>query len=100
MLHDEVAEVVGPVGAEAEALEALAVLVDEPVLLEEGTELEEDVWECRRRIDLLLRACRCGGRGKEGRVKGGHASGELLSCAGSRARGAEGGEGRDKGRGV
>ena len=46
------------------------MLVDEPVLLEEGTELEEDVRECWCCVDLLLCAFRCRGRGKKERVKG------------------------------
>ena len=76
------------------------MLVDEPVLLEEGTELEEDVRECRCRIDLLLCAFRCGGRGKEGRVKGVTRAVSYYRVRDRVRAGPRKGKGQDKGRGM
>ena len=54
MLHDEVSNVVRTIAAETEAGEALAVFVDELVLLHELAKLLEDLWKGGCDIDLLL----------------------------------------------
>ena len=55
LLDHEIPNVVRPIAAEAEAREALAVLVDEFVFLHELAEVLENLWESGRDIDLLLR---------------------------------------------
>ena len=55
LLDHEIPDVVRPIAAEAEAREALAVLVDEFVFLHELAEVLENLWESGRDIDLLLR---------------------------------------------